>query len=53
LEVTLNKYTVLRLECGEGRSWVCVEEVVHATLSGFFFNIKGFLHIHQSAVRLL
>ena len=27
---------VLRLECGDGSGWDCVEEVTHATLSAFF-----------------
>jgi hypothetical protein len=37
LEVTVNKYLVLGLECGDGRGWDCVEEVTHATLSAFLY----------------
>jgi hypothetical protein len=33
----VNKYTVLRLKCGDGRGWDCVEEVLHATLSAFLY----------------
>ena len=47
LEVTVNKYTVLRLECEDGRGWACVEEVTRATVSAFY--IMRFLHIQQSA----
>ena len=47
LEVTVNKYTVLRLECEDGRVWNCVEEVTHSTISSVY--IMGLLHIEQSA----
>jgi hypothetical protein len=37
LEVTVNEYMVLSLECGDGSGWDCVEKVTHATLSAFLY----------------